>query len=217
MIHILGNDNSIFQNFLAEIRDQNIQSDSMRFRLNLERISEIFAYEISKTLTYKPTKITTPLGISDMKILKDKILIASIMRAGLPMHNGLLRFFDTADNAFISAYRKYTVDGKFTINFEYISSPSTKDKILLIVDPMLATGRSMEIAYNALVTKGKPKYVHIISLIASTQGLDHVKANLGDKNISIWLGAVDNELTSKSFIVPGCGDVGDLAYGQKNP
>lgn len=215
MVHIIGDNNSLFNQFIAEIRDVNIQNDALRFRKNLERIGEIFAYELSKTFNYTEKNIQTPLGISKMNLPKDEIVVASILRAGLPLHNGLLNYFDRSENAFISAYRKYNEDGKFEIKFEYISSPSVDGKIVILADPMLATGSSMELAYKALFTKGIPKHVHIVSAIASTEGVEYIKERLVGENITLWMGAVDSELNSKSYIVPGCGDVGDLAFGAK--
>lgn len=206
---------SIFNVFLSEIRDRKIQKDSMRFRKNLERTAEIFAYEISKTLPYEKKEITTPLGISEMRVFTQQPVIASILRAGLPMHEGILNYFDKAENAFISAYRKYRKDGTFQINFEYISSPPIEGKTLIITDPMLATGSSMVLAYKALLKKGTPKHTHIVSLIASKEGIEYFQSHVGSKNISLWVGAIDDELTVKSYIVPGLGDAGDLAYGIK--
>jgi uracil phosphoribosyltransferase len=215
MIKILGESNSLLNKFIYEIRSSDIQTDSMRFRRNLERISEVFAYEVSRTLAYKPVQVQTPLGIADTFVHSDTIVIASIMRAGLPMHQGFLNFFDDADNAFISAYRKYSKDGTFKIQFEHLSCPRIDDKVVLIVDPMLATGASIVLAYKALLEKGKPKHTHIMSIIGSKEGVDYVKNNLPQKDVTIWLGAVDDELTVKSYIVPGLGDAGDLAFGAK--
>ncbi|MBN2682446.1 MAG: uracil phosphoribosyltransferase [Bacteroidales bacterium] len=211
----LTNDNSLFSHFLAEIRDEETQKDSMRFRRNLERVGEMFAYEISKVLKYTQTDIQTPLGIARENVLKDKILLATILRAGLPMHQGLLNYFDKAENAFISAFRKYDKDGSFDIKLEYISSPSPENKIVIISDPMLATGASMVYACRALIQKGIPKHIHIVTAIASKEGVEFVNKNLGGVNFNIWAGAIDEELTVKSYIVPGLGDAGDLAYGGK--
>lgn len=215
MVVNLGENNSLFNQFLAEIRDKDIQKDSLRFRKNLERVGELFAYEISKNFDYKPTNITTPLGIAKMSVFTEQPVIASILRAGLPLHNGMLNYFDRGENAFISAYRKYKKDGTFQINFEHISGPSIEGKNLIIVDPMLATGSSMVLAYKALLEKGKPKSTFIVSVIASKEGIEYVQKHIGEKNISIWVGAIDDELTVKSYIVPGLGDAGDLAYGEK--
>lgn len=215
MVKILGESNTVLNRFIYELRSIDIQTDSMRFRRNLERISEIFAYEVSKHFEYKSVQAQTPLGIADMLIPSDTIVVASILRAGLPMHNGFLNFFDNAENAFISAYRKYSKDGSFNIQFEHLSCPSISDKVLIIADPMLATGASMVLAYKALLEKGKPKHTHIVSIIASKEGVDYMRKNLMNKNVTLWLGAVDDELTVKAYIVPGLGDAGDLAYGGK--
>ncbi|WP_372755037.1 uracil phosphoribosyltransferase [Labilibaculum sp.] len=215
VVNTLGDQNSLFNQFIAEIRDINIQSDPLRFRRNLERVGEIFAYEISKKLDFSENPIQTPLGESLTNIPSSQVVVASILRAGLPLHNGLLNYFDRSENAFISAYRKYSDDGEFKINFEYISSPSIDDKVVILADPMLATGSSMELAYKAMLTKGTPKHVHIVAVIGSEEGVEFIKNKLPNENITIWIGAVDKELNSKSYIVPGCGDAGDLAYGAK--
>lgn len=215
MVHILAQKNSLLNQFIAELRDKEVQKDSLRFRRNMERIGEIFAYEISKHFDYKEKKITTPLGVSKMNIPASKIVNATILRAGLPFHNGLLNYFDTAENAFISAHRKYHKDGSFTIQFEHLSSPNIENKILILSDPMLASGASMEIAYKALIERGNPKHTHIVTIIASNQGINYVKKHINMKNVTIWAGNVDDELTSKSYIVPGLGDAGDLAFGSK--
>ena len=215
MVKILGESNSVLNRFIFELRDVNIQNDNLRFRRNLERISEIFAYELSRELNYKPVQVQTPLGIADMSVPCDTIVVASIMRAGLPMHQGFLNYFDGAENAFISAYRKYSKDGNFKIQFEHLSCPIITDKVLIIADPMLATGSSMVLAYKALIEKGKPSHTHIVSIIASKEGVEYTQKNLPQKNVTLWLGAVDDELTVKSYIVPGLGDAGDLAYGAK--
>jgi uracil phosphoribosyltransferase len=215
MIKILGEQNSLLNRFIYEIRSVDIQNDSMRFRRNLERIGEIFAYELSKELAYKTTQVQTPLGIAEVPLSHDKIVVSSILRAGLPMHQGLLNYFDGAENAFISAYRKYSKDGSFKIQFEHLSCPSINNKALIIADPMLATGSSMILAYKALIEKGKPKHTHIVSIIASKEGVEFTRKNLPSKEATLWLGAVDDELTVKSYIVPGLGDAGDLAYGGK--
>ena len=206
---------SLINRFVAEMRDLNIQADSMRFRRNMERLGEVFAYEISKTLNYEQDEVRTPLGFSDEWISTDKIVLASILRAGVPFHNGMLNFFDDAENAFVSAYRKYTEEGDFDIHLEYISSPDLTGKILILADPMLATGSSMELAYAALQTCGKPVHTHIASIIASQAGLDYIKEKLGNVPVTLWLAALDEELNAKSYIVPGLGDAGDLAYGIK--
>lgn len=215
MVINLGDQNSLLNHYMSEIRDEVIQQDSMRFRRNLERVGEIFAYEISKKLTYETKEIQTSLGIANVPILKSQPVIASILRAGLPMHQGILNTFDHAENAFISAYRKYEKDGTFQINFEHISGPPVEGKQVILADPMLATGSSMVLAYKALVEKGNPEHTHIVSLISSKEGVEYVQNHLAGKKITIWTAAIDDELTVKSYIVPGLGDAGDLAYGNK--
>ncbi|MGQ1947296.1 uracil phosphoribosyltransferase [Geofilum sp. OHC36d9] len=206
---------SILNRFIAEMRDCNIQSDPLRFRRNLERIGEIFAYEISKILTYEEKKIKTPLGIATEFIPNEQLVIASILRAGIPLHNGLLSYFDRAENAFVSAYRKYADDGNFDIHIEYISAPDLNNKTIILADPMLATGSSMELAYQALKANGQAAHIHIVSIIASQTGVDYIVNMLKDEPVTLWLGVVDEELNAKSYIVPGLGDAGDLAYGAK--
>jgi uracil phosphoribosyltransferase len=214
MVHILGNSNSVFNEYIAEIRDEKIQKDSMRFRRNMERMGEIMAYEISKTLAYENRETTTPLGIANVSRIKEQPVVATILRAGLSVHNGFLSYFDKAENAFISAYRKHHKDGSFDIQVEYMACPDLTDKILILCDPMLATGSSMVLTYKALLQRGKPRHIHIASIIASTEGVDYVKKHLPE-NVTIWCGAVDEELTAQAYIVPGLGDAGDLAYGNK--
>lgn len=216
MINNLGDHNSILNQFVAEIRDEKVQSDAMRFRHNLIRVGEVIAYEISKTLSYQPREVRTPLGSTEVAVPSDTLVLATILRAGLPIHQGLLNFFDHAENAFISAYREYEKDGTFHIRFEHISSPSVQDKVVVISDPMIATGSSIILAYNALLQKGKPTHVHIASLIASKEGIDNLRKKLPMKKTTIWVAAIDDELTSKAYIVPGLGDAGDLAYGSKS-
>lgn len=214
-IKILGNNHSILDQYLAEIRDENIQKDPLRFRENMYRMGEIFAYEISKSLEYEVNQVVTPLGTADVPQLIRQPVLATILRAGLSIHNGLLRIFDRGENCFISAYRKYTEDGKFDIEFEYMASPSLDNKVVILSDPMLASGKSMEIGYHALFSKGTPKYIHLVSVIASKQGVEYVVKNITDENVTLWLGAVDDDMTPHSYIVPGLGDAGDLAYGEK--
>jgi uracil phosphoribosyltransferase len=214
MVHILNDKPSIANVFLAELRDEIIQKDPLRFRRNLERLGEILAYEISKNLQYQLQEVTTPLGVAEVQLLAEQPVIATILRAGLPVHTGLLNYFDRAGSAFISAYRKHHKDGSFEIKVEYLSSPNLDDKVLILCDPMLATGQSMYLTYKAILAMGKPRHVHVVSLIASAEGLEYVKRHF-PVNTSIWLGAVDDELTVKSYIVPGLGDAGDLAYGPK--
>lgn len=214
-IRHLGKEQSIFNNYIAEIRDVNVQNDSMRFRRNIERLGEIFAYEISKTMPYKNQLITTPLGELELPLLATQPVLATILRAGLPLHQGLLNFFDKAENAFVSAFRKHYRDGSFEIQVDYMSSPDLKDKILILSDPMLATGKSMSLVYDELVSIGEPKHIHIVSVIASAQGLEYLERRLSPLNSTIWVGAIDDELTAQSYIVPGLGDAGDLSYGVK--
>ena len=216
MLHILNKENTLLNKFIAEIRDKEIQKDSMRFRRNLERIGEVTAYEISKTLRYGVQTVETPLGSADVYLPSDRIVIATILRAGLPFHQGFLNYFDDAQNAFVSAYRKSTKDGKFTVKVEYISCGDLTGKTLLLVDPMLATGSSLVLAYEALCERGgEPAHTHIAAVIGSEQGVDYAQRHLPKNNTTIWCGAVDEELTSRSDIVPGIGDAGDLAYGEK--
>lgn len=214
MVHDLSLNNSIVNQFVSELRDVQIQKDRMRFRKNLERLGEIFAYEISKTLSYEDSDVITPLGIATMRVLTQQPIVGTILRAGLPLHYGLLNYFDQADNAFISAYRRHHKDGSFDIKLEYVGSPAIHDRELILCDPMLATGASIVLTYKALLEKGTPRHTHIVSALASTLGIEHVKRNL-PSNITIWAAAVDEELTAQSYIVPGLGDAGDLAFGSK--
>ncbi|MEF9985662.1 MAG: uracil phosphoribosyltransferase [Bacteroidales bacterium] len=211
----IGEKNSILNRFIAELRDKDIQKDSMRFRRNLERIGEIFAYEISKTLEYKPVDVNTPLGIAKCNLPENDIIVSTIMRAGLPLHTGILNYFDRAQNAFIAAYRKYGKDNKFTIQIEYASSPAIDGKILILADTMLATGSSAVLAYQKLCENGEPKHTHIVCPIASEFSLGYLSKHLPHKRVTLWVAAIDQELTNKSYIVPGLGDAGDLAYGNK--
>lgn len=214
-LHILGAHNSLFNEFISEVRNVEVQTDSMRFRRNLERIGEIFAYEISKGMQYADQEIVTPLGITTIPRLKEKPVLATILRAGLPMHQGMLNYFDRADNAFISAFRKYYKDGTFEIQIDYLSAPDLDEKTLILCDSMLATGQSLVLAYEELMSKGEPLHTHIVSAIVSRQGLDYVMSKLPNDSCTFWIGAIDEELTAQSFIVPGLGDAGDLAYGIK--
>lgn len=214
-IRILGQENSLFNHFIAEIRDVGIQRDSMRFRRNLERIGEIFAYEISKTMKFEERSVTTPLGELQMNFISEQPVLATILRAGLPLHQGLLNYFDRAENAFVSAFRKHYRDGSMEIQVDYMSAPDLTGKTLILADPMLATGHSMELVYKELITSGKPQHTHIVAVIASVQGIEFLKKRLSPRNCTLWIGAVDEELTAQSYIVPGLGDAGDLAYGVK--
>jgi uracil phosphoribosyltransferase len=211
----LGKQNSIFNHFIREIRDVKIQNDAMRFRRNIERIGEIFAYEISKEMEYKSKEITTPLGISTESLMTEKPVLATILRAGLPLHQGFLNYFDSSDNCFISAYRKHKKSGDFEVKIEYISSPNLDDETIILCDPMLASGSSMILAMEAIMSKGNPKHIHIVAIIASAEGVDYVKENIPMQNCTLWLGGEDAEMTVQSFIVPGLGDAGDLAFGEK--
>lgn len=205
----------MLNHYVREIRDKEIQRDPLRFRKNLERIGELFAYEISKTLAYETVETTTPLGESNTKILKQKLVLSTILRAGLPMHQGMLNIFDQAQNAFVSAYRKHHKDGTFDVNVEYASSPSLDNKVLILTDPMLATGHSMVLTYQELLRKGKPAHTHLVSVVASIQGIEELKKKLNHDHITLWIAALDEELTAQSYIVPGLGDAGDLAFGIK--
>jgi uracil phosphoribosyltransferase len=215
MINNLSQQSSVLNQFIAEIRDVEIQKDSMRFRRNLERIGEIFAYEISKQLQYEPSQTTTPLGIADTHHLKNQPVIATILRAGLPMHTGLLNYFDKAENAFISAYRKHHKDNSFEIIVDYLASPDLTEKTLILCDPMLASGSSLVLTFKALLSKGIPAHTHIVTAIASAAGVAYLNAQLPTKNYTLWCAAIDEELTARAYIVPGLGDAGDLAYGNK--
>jgi uracil phosphoribosyltransferase len=208
--------NSVLNQFVAEMRDLTIQADSMRFRRNMERTGEIFAYEISKTLKFEKQEIISPLGMSEMQLPAEQPVLATILRAGLPFHQGFLNYFDKSSNAFISAFRKHHKDGKFTIQMEYVSCPSIEDKTLIITDPMLATGSSIVLTYKELLSKGKPKHTHFATIIACTQGIEYIKKHLALENITIWAAAIDTELTAQAYIVPGLGDAGDLAFGDKS-
>lgn len=213
MIFNLSEQNSIANQFIAELRDIKVQNERMRFRRNLERIGEVLAYEISKKLTFKEIAVDTPMGTATTHVPDDYIVLATILRAGLPMHQGLLNFFDNANNAFVSAYRKHHKDGTFEVHVEYVSCPSIEDSVLIMTDPMLATGASIEKTMKALQEYGKPKQTHFVTAIASQHGLDYLRRLFPEAYI--WMGALDEELTAKSYIVPGLGDAGDLSYGPK--
>jgi uracil phosphoribosyltransferase len=213
MINNLGINNSLVQQYVSELRNIHIQKDRMRFRRNLERLGEIMAYEISKTLEYKSIEIETPLTKTNCLVLAEQPVLANILRAAAPMHQGLLNYFDNADNAFISAYRKHHEDGSFEIDLQYTACPSLQDKILIVCDPMLATGASMVATLQKLEVIGTPKHIHIVCAIASKTGIDYVSHHL--KNITIWAATIDPILNDKKYIVPGLGDAGDLAFGEK--
>lgn len=213
MIYDLSKNNSIARTFIAELRDEQTQKDAMRFRKNLERLGAFFAYEISKTLKYKEIETQTPLGIATSSVLEQQPVLATILRAGLPMHQGLLSVFDQAESAFITAYRKTKKNGNFVIQMEHISAPDLEGKTVILADPMLATGLSIVLCAKELINTYKIEKLHIVAAIASAEGVKHVRANL--PKADLWLGAIDDEMTSKSYIVPGLGDAGDLAYGMK--
>ncbi|HVX25924.1 MAG TPA: uracil phosphoribosyltransferase [Parafilimonas sp.] len=215
MITNFGKHVSLLTEWMNELRDVDIQTDRLRFRKNLERIGEIMAYEISKKILWNEKEIQTPLGIHNSKTLTQQPVLATILRAGLPLHNGLLNFFDKADNAFISAYRKHKRDGSFEISLEYLSCPSIENRVLIIADPMLATGSSMVAALQSLLHYGTPSEIHVVCAIAATEGIDYIVRELGEK-IYIWCGDIDDELTAKGYIVPGLGDAGDLSFGPKS-
>lgn len=208
------NTNSLMSQLMLEMRSVTIQTDRMRFRRNLERAGQIMAYEISKTFEYRKVGTNTPLGVADCHEPVDQVVLATIFRAGLPFHQGFLSYFDRAENAFVSAYRKYREKDDFDILIEYLASPSLDGKTLIICDPMLATGASMELSYKALLTRGTPRKIHIASVIASMQAVDYVRQTFPE-NTTIWVGAIDDEINAHSYIVPGLGDAGDLAFGTK--
>ena len=216
MVKILNKENTILNKFLAQMRDKRVQRDSMRFRRNMERVAEIMAYEISKKLKYKTEMVETPLGIAAVESINDKVVIATILRAGLPFHQGFLNYFDDAENGFVSAYRKSRPDGSFIVDVEYVSTSSLAGKTLILVDPMLATGTSLMLVYDALIRRaGEPEHTHFAAAFASEQGVDYVVKHTNPAKCTLWCAAVDEELTAKSYIVPGIGDAGDLAYGEK--
>ena len=215
IIHHFENDNSLLNQFIAEIRDKDIQKDSMRFRRNIERIGEILCYELSKTIGYHNKTIETPFGSKEMTLPSDQLVLCSVLRAGLPLHQGLLNYFDQAENAFISAYRYHPNGGDdFEVIVKYFAAPSLEGKILVLTDPMLATGRTLENVLAALKSHGTPKQIHIISVIGSRQGIAHIK-QIFPGNTHLWIAAIDDKLTSKGYIIPGIGDAGDLAFGEK--
>ncbi len=214
MIVNLSEQHSLVSNWVSELRDVNVQNDRLRFRRNLERIGEVAAYEISKQLSWTTAEISTPLGIHESKVLEFQPVLATILRAGLPLHNGMLNYFDKADNAFISAYRKHHRDGSFEISLQYMSSPNLDNRIIIISDPMLATGASLVKTIQYMKSEGSPKEIHIVVAIACTVGIEYVHRECGEE-IQIWCGDIDDELTAKGYIVPGLGDAGDLAFGVK--
>lgn len=214
MVNELSKQNSIFNQFMREIRDEDIQKDSMRFRRNIERIGEIMAYEISKSFDYKLQEVPTPLGVAEVSLPSSNPMLCTIMRAGLPMHHGMMNIFDRADSAFVAAFRKHDAAGNFEIEVDYVSAPPLDGVELILCDPMLATGFSLEKVYKKLMQRGTPARVHIACVIASETGLKHLRSKLPEST-RYWIGAIDSELTAHSYIVPGLGDAGDLAFGKK--
>ena len=214
MVIDLSKNNSLLNHWVAELRDVHVQNDRMRFRRNIERIGEVAAYELSKTLQFKSVEVTTPLGIAPTQFLTEQPVLATILRAGLPLHQGMLNYFDKADNAFISAYRKHHPDGSFEISLEYLSCPNLNDRVLILCDPMLATGASLVETIQAIQKTYTPSQIHIVVTIASQKGIEHVEKELG-ADTPIWCAAIDPTLNDKSYIVPGLGDAGDLAFGTK--
>lgn len=215
MVINLGTQQSVINQLVSELRDAEIQSDSMRFRRNLERMGELFAYEISRKLKYEAREVVTSLGTAVVPVLKEYPVLATILRAGLPLHQGLLNIFDKSENAFVSAFREHRKEDEFAVQIEYISSPDLTGRTLILSDPMLATGHSLLHSYRALLNNGKPAHTHIVSVLASVQGIEFLKRSLPKTGTTIWLGAIDDELTAHGYIVPGLGDAGDLAFGKK--
>jgi uracil phosphoribosyltransferase len=214
-IHDLSLQNSVLNTFVSEIRDVKIQKDSLRFRRNIERIGEVLGYEMSKVLSYRKSKVVTPLGTSKTNLIDGDIVLCSVLRAGIPLHNGLLNYFDAAENAFISAYRHHKHNPEsFEIIVEYLACPNLENKTLILADPMLATGQSMVAAFKALKPFGVPKEIHLVSIIGATEGVAFIQDYFDDKS-HLWIAAIDEHLNDKSYIVPGLGDAGDLAFGEK--
>ncbi|MFD2918543.1 uracil phosphoribosyltransferase [Terrimonas rubra] len=213
MVINLSEQHSLVSNWVSELRNVDIQGDRMRFRRNLERIGEVAAYEISKVLPFVEQEVQTPMGTSLSKLIANQPVLATILRAGLPLHQGLLNYFDKADNAFISAYRKHNKDGSFEISLDYISCPELENRVIIVSDPMLATGSSLVKTISYLRNEGHPKEIHIVAAIACTVGIEYVKRE--EPSVTIWCGDIDDELTAKGYIVPGLGDAGDLAFGEK--
>lgn len=207
--------NSLISQYMMELRNVDIQKDPLRFRRNLERIGEIMAFEISRTLNYNTVEVQTPLDRARCNVIADKVVLATIFRAGIPFHQGFLKYYDYAENAFVSAYRKYKEKENFDVCIEYLASPKLDGKVLIIADPMLATGASMELSYRALLTKGEPAHIHVASVIASKKAVDYICDVFPKDKTTLWVGAIDDEINSHSYIVPGLGDAGDLAYGVK--
>lgn len=213
-IHHISENNSILNQFLAELRDSSLQTDRMRFRKNIERVGEILGYELSKTLTYRQKLVQTPLGEANLQIPEEEVVLCSILRAGIPLHNGLLNYFDNAENSFISAYRHHLNEKEFEIKVEYLTSPSLEGKTLILADPMLATGRSFLNVFQALKPMGEPKMIHLVSVIGAKPGIDFLQKELPE-NVHLWIATIDELLNEKGYIIPGLGDAGDLAFGPK--
>ena len=213
----LCENNSLVSQFMSEIRDKDVQQDRLRFRANVHRLGQIMAYEISKQLNYKTIDTVTPLAVAKTNVIDDNLVLATILRAGLPLHEGFLNYFDKAENGFVSAYRKYDAHdpNKFDVKIEYLACPSIENKVLCIIDPMLATGLSMARAYKALLSRGTPKHVHMASVIATDQAIEFIEKNIPNENLTLWTCDLDHELNEHSYIVPGLGDAGDLVYGEK--
>ncbi|MDD3739374.1 MAG: uracil phosphoribosyltransferase [Lentimicrobiaceae bacterium] len=215
IINDLGSTNSLITHFVNELRDREIQKNSLCFRNNLVRLGEIFAYEISKTLEYEPTTVITDLGEKSSFKFKRKPLLATVLRAGIPLHMGLLNYFDSSDSAFVSAYRQHAANEDITINVEYVSCPKFSDTVLILSDTMLATGKSLVQSYKSILESGTPYYTHFVAVLASTEGIDYLKKAMYKKKCTLWVAAIDDELTAQGYIVPGLGDAGDLAFGNK--
>ncbi len=213
MVHNFSTEKSIIQNYIRELRDVDIQGDRMKFRKNLERLSQCFAYEISKTMEYELVEVDTPLGIAEAYKPTERIVICPILRAGIGMHTGFLEMVEYAESAFVSSYRRHHNDGSFEVSLEYVTCPPLDDSILIVLDPMLATGSSFKSALNTLLEYGKPKKIHCVTAIAAQDGVDYIRRLFPDADL--WTGAIDAELTAKAYIVPGLGDAGDLAFGNK--
>ena len=211
----LGEHDSVLNRFIAQMRDRSVQKDSMRFRANLEKVGNIFAYEISRRLNYSVKTVATPLGIAEVRTPDDQIVVATILRAGLPLHKGILDYFDDAQNAFVAAYRKYDKGDDFHINIEYVTAPDLTGKVLILADTMLATGASLELAYNKLLEDGIPASTHLVCPVSSIYAVEYLQKHMPSSGVTLWVATIDEELTSDSYIVPGLGDAGDLAYGDK--
>lgn len=211
----LGEHDSVLNRFIAQMRDRSVQKDSMRFRANLEKVGNIFAYEISRRLNYSMKTVATPLGIAEVRTPDDQIVVATILRAGLPLHKGILDYFDDAQNAFVAAYRKYDKGDDFHINIEYVTAPDLTGKVLILADTMLATGASLELAYNKLLEDGIPASTHLVCPVSSIYAVEYLQKHMPSSGVTLWVATIDEELTSHSYIVPGLGDAGDLAYGDK--